>query len=172
MLITQNPPTRPNSTYPSEDFARVLTRSAFEREFTNISARYLQLARGEALDIEDCSPLAKSLLYNLGGIDTDAIGAQFDGVREQFIAQTRKIRQFPTTAEAALDLHEWLYYDSDQTLMFSRINLDRRTSLAYVFVTLCIVSPAARFTLASEYVAQTDTPSLVGVVRDVIETAC
>jgi len=56
--------------------------------------------------------------------------------------------------------------------MVSRINSDRGTNLAYVFVTLCIVSPAARFTLASEYVAQTDTPTLIGAVRDVIEAAC
>ncbi|WP_254280635.1 transposase [Haloarcula marina] len=55
--------------------------------------------------------------------------------------------------------------------MVSRINPERGTSVAYVFVTLCIVSSATRFTLASAYVAQTDTPSLVGVIRDVIETA-
>jgi len=162
---------KPNGTYPSEDFARVLTRSAFEQEFTNTSARHLQLARGDALDLEDRSPLAKSLLYNLGTMEADAIDAQFDGVRDQLIDQTKKARQFPTTAEAALDLHEWLYYGSDQTPMVSRINPERGTNLAYVFVTLCIVSPATRFTLASEYVAQTDTPSLVGVIRDVIETA-
>ena len=34
--------TKPNGTYPSEDFARVLTRSAFKQEFTNTSARHLQ----------------------------------------------------------------------------------------------------------------------------------
>lgn len=67
--------TKPNGTYPSEDFARVLTRSAFEREFTNTSARHLQLARGDALDLEDRSPLAKSLLYNLGTMEVDAIDA-------------------------------------------------------------------------------------------------
>jgi len=162
---------KPNGTYPSEDFARVLTRSAFEREFTNTSARHLQLARGEALDLEDRSPLAKSLLYNLGGMDADAIDAQFDGVREQFITQTRKARRFPPAAEVALDLHEWLYYGSKQTPMVSRINPDRGTDLAYVFVTLCIVSPATRFTLGSEHVARTDTPSLIKAIREVIETA-
>jgi hypothetical protein len=162
---------KPNGTCPSEDFARVLTRSAFKQEFTNTSARHLQLARGDALDLEDRSPLAKSLLYNLGGMDVDAIDAQFDGVRDQLIDQIKRARQFPTTAEAALDLHEWLYYGSDQTPMVSRINPERGTNLAYVLVTLCIVSPAARFTLASEYVAQTDTPTLIGAIRDVIETA-
>ena len=54
--------------------------------------------------------------------------------------------------------------------MVWRITPERGTHLAYVFVTLRIVSPAARFTLASEYVAQTDTPTLIGAVRDVIET--
>lgn len=87
-------------------------------------------------------------------MDVDAIDAQFDGVRDRLITQTQKARRFPTAAEAALDLHEWLYYGSDQTPMVSRINPDRGTNLAYVFVTLCIVSPAARFTLASEYVSQ------------------
>jgi hypothetical protein len=56
-------------------------------------------------------------------MDADAIDAQFDGVCDQLIAQTKKARQFPTTAEAALDLHEWLYYGSDQTPIVSRINL-------------------------------------------------
>jgi len=123
---------KPNGTYPSEDFIRVLTRSAFEQEFTNTSGRHLQLARDDALDFEDRSPLAKSLLYNLGTMETDAIDDQFDGVRDQLIAQTQKARQFPTIAEAALDLHEWLYYGSDQTPMVSRINPDRGTNLAYV----------------------------------------
>ena len=163
---------KPNGTYPSEDFARVLTRSAFEREFTNTSARHLQLARGEPLDPEDRSPLAKSLLYNLGGMDADAIDEQFDGVREQVIAQTQRARRFPTTVEAALDLHEWLYYGSKQTPMVSRINPDRGTDPAYVFVTLCIGSPPAWFTLASEHVALTDTPSLMEAIRGVTETAC
>ena len=67
--------TKVNGTYPSEDFARVLTRSAFEREFTNTGARHLQLARGDDLDLEDRSPLAKSLLYNLGRMEADAIDA-------------------------------------------------------------------------------------------------
>ncbi len=160
-----------NGTYPSEDFVRVLTRSAFEREFTNTSARHLQLVRGADLDLEDRSPLAKSLLYNLGRMKPDAIDGQFDGVREEFFTQTRKARRFPTSAEVALDLHEWLYYGSNQTPMVSRINPDRGTNLAYVFVTLCIVSPSARFTLASEHVARTDTPSLIGATREVIETA-
>ena len=163
--------TKANGTYPSADFARVLTRSGFEREFTNTSARHLQLARGIESDLEARSPLAKSLLYNLGGLDADAIGTQFDGVRDRFIAQTRTARRFPTTAEVALDLHEWLYYGSKQTPMVAQINPDRGTNLAYVFVTLCIVSPAARFTLASEHVARTDTASLIEAIRAVIETA-
>ena len=162
---------KPNGTYPNEDFARVLTRSAFEQEFANTSGRHLQFARGDALDFEDRSPLAKSLLYNLGTMKTDAIDAQFDGVHDQLVAQTQKARQFPTIVEAAVDLHEWLYYGSDQTPMVSRINPGRGTNLAYVFVTLCIVSPAARFTLALECVAQTDAPSLIKVIRDMIETA-
>ncbi|MFP8958927.1 transposase [Natrialbaceae archaeon A-CW3] len=163
--------TKVNGTYPSEDFARVLTRSAFEQEFTNTSARHLQLARGETLDLDDRSPLAKSLLYNLGTMDVDAIAGQFDGVHDQFIAQARKARRFPTTAEVALDLHEWLYYGSKQTPMVARINPDRGTNLAYVFVTLCIVSPSARVTLAAKHVPRTDTPSLIEAIRDVIETA-
>ena len=104
-------------------------------------------------------------------MDPDAIDAQFDGVRDQFIAQTRRARRFPPTAEVALDLHEWLYYGSKQTPIVSRINPDRGTDLVHAFMTLCIVSPAARFTLASEHVARTDTPSLIDAIREVIETA-
>jgi hypothetical protein len=108
-----------NGTYPSEDFGEVLTRSAFEREFTNTSARHLQLFRGADLDLEDRSPLAKLLLYNLGRMNADAIDAQFNGVHDHLISQTRKARRFPNTAEVALDLHEWLYYGSKQTPMVS-----------------------------------------------------
>lgn len=163
--------TKANGTYPSEDFAKVLTRSAFEQEFTNTSARHVQLTRGEELDLEDRSPLAKSLLYNLGRMDTDAIDAQFDGVREHMLASARTAHRLPKTAEASLDLHEWLYYGSKQTPMVARVNPDRGTDLAYVFVTLCIVSPSVRFTLASKHVARIDTASLIDVIRDVIETA-
>ena len=133
-------------TYPSEDFTRVLTRSAFEREFTNTSARHLQLARGDTLDLEDRSPLAKSLLYNLGTKAADAIDGQSYGVQDQYIRQTRSAHRFPNTAEVALDLYKWLYCGSKQTAMGSRINPDRGINLAYVFVTLCIVSPAVRIT--------------------------
>ncbi|MFC6976984.1 transposase [Halomicroarcula sp. GCM10025709] len=104
-------------------------------------------------------------------MEADTIDAQFDGVRDQVITQTRKAHRLPNTAEVAVDLHEWLYYGSKQTPMVSRINSDHGTNLAYVFVTLCIVSPAARFTLASEHVARTDTPSLIEAIREVIETA-
>lgn len=160
--------TKPNGTYLSEDSARVITRSAFEREFTNTSATHLQLARGDALALEERSPLAKSLLYNLGTLAPDAIDGQFNGVREEFVAQTRRARRFPRTAEVAVDLHECRYYGSTDTPMVSGINPDRGTDLAYVFVTLCVVSPAARFTLAAEHVPRTDTPSILEVIREVI----
>jgi hypothetical protein len=163
--------TKANCTYSSEDFARILTRSAFEREFTNTSAKHLQLSRGEEIDLEERSPLAKSLLYNVGGLNTDAIELSVDGIREQMLTHARRSRTFPEKAEAALDLHEWLYYGSEQTPKVCRINPDRGTNLAYVFVTLCIVSPAVRFTLASEHVDRTDTKTLITVIREVIETA-
>ena len=52
-------------------------------------------------------------------MNADTIDAQFDGVRDQFISQTRKSRRFPNTAEVVLNLHEWLYYGSKQTPMVS-----------------------------------------------------
>ncbi|WP_174811880.1 hypothetical protein [Salinadaptatus halalkaliphilus] len=39
------------------------------------------MARGEELNLEDRSPLSKSLLYHLGEMDADAIDDQFDGIR-------------------------------------------------------------------------------------------
>lgn len=163
--------TKSNGTYPSEDFAKVLTRSAFEREFTNTSARHLQLARGESLGFEERSPLAKSLLYNVGQLDTDAIDIQFDGIREHLLHAARRTRRFHETAECALDIHEWLYYGSSTTPNVCHVNPERGTDLAYVFVTLCIVSPSVRFTLASEHVERSDTASLIEAIRAVIETA-
>ncbi len=67
--------TKPNGQYPSEDFEKVLARSAFNGEFVHTTAKKLQLARGEDIDLQQRSPLAKSLLYHLRGLSPDAIDA-------------------------------------------------------------------------------------------------
>ncbi len=53
--------TKPNGQYPSEDFEKVLARSAFDGEFVHTTAKELQLARGEDINLQHRSPLAKSL---------------------------------------------------------------------------------------------------------------
>ena len=82
--------TKPNGKYPSEDFEKVLARSAFDGEFVHTTAKELQVARGEDIDLQHRSPLAKSLLYHLRGLSPDAINAQFDGVRAVTLAHARR----------------------------------------------------------------------------------
>lgn len=101
--------TKPNGKYPSEDFQKVLARSAFDGEFVHTTAKELQLARGADIDLQQRSPLAKSLLYHLRHLSPDAIDAQFDGVRAATFAHARRQRAFARPVDVALDIHEWLY---------------------------------------------------------------
>ena len=163
--------TKPNGQYPSEDFEKVLARSAFDGEFVHTTAKELQLARGEDIDLQHRSPLAKSLLYHLRHLSPDAIDAQFDGVRAATFAHARRQRAFARPVDVALDIHEWLYYGSSETPQICKINPDRGTNLAYAFVTLCIVDPAVRFTLACESIEADDSRTLRESIRRVITTA-
>ena len=53
--------TKPNGQYPSEDFLEVLARSAFDGEFVHTTAKELQLARGEDIDLQHRSPLTPAV---------------------------------------------------------------------------------------------------------------
>ena len=63
--------------YTREDFLEILSRIAFDQEFANTGAKTLQLDRDEQVDITSIArnPLAKSLLYHLRNLSTDAIDA-------------------------------------------------------------------------------------------------
>ncbi|MGQ3330795.1 transposase [Halorubrum sp. FL23] len=163
--------TKPNGQYPSEDFEKVLARSAFNGEFVHTTAKGLQLARSEDIDLQQRSPLAKSLLYHLRRLSPNAIDAQFDGVRAATFAHARRQRAFTRPVDVALDIHEWLYYGSTDTPRVCAINPDRGTNLAYAFVTLCVVDPAVRFTLACESIEANDSRTLRESIRQLITTA-
>ncbi|WP_199722670.1 hypothetical protein [Haloplanus aerogenes] len=163
--------TKPNGQYPSEDFEKVLARSIFDDEFVYTTAKELQLARCEHIDHQHRSPLAKSLLYHLRNLSPDAIDAQFDGVRAATFAHDHPQRAFARPVDVALNIHEWLYYGSANTPYVCAINPDRRTNLAYAFVTLCIVDPAVRFTLAWESIETDDSRTLRESIPQVITTA-
>ena len=163
--------TKPNSQYPSEDFAEVLARSSFDGEFVHTTAKELQLARGDEIDLQQRSSLAKSLLYHLRRLSPDAINAQFDGVRAATFAHARRQRAFTRPVDVALDIHEWLYYGTSETPHVCAINPDRATSLAYAFVTLCVVDPPVRLTLAWESIEANDSRTLRESIRRLITTA-
>ncbi len=152
------------------DFQKVLARSAFDGEFVHTTAKELQLARGADIDLQQRSPLAKSLLYHLRHLTPDAIDTQFDGVRTATFAHARRQRAFARPVDVALDIHEWLYYGSTETPHVCAINPDRGTNLAYAFVTLCIVDPAVRFTLAWESIEANDSRTLRESIRRLITT--
>lgn len=163
--------TKPNGQCSSEDFEKVLAQSAFDGEFVHTTAKELQLVRGEDIDLQQHSPLAKSLLYHLRGLSPDAIDAQFDGVRAATFAHARQQRAFARPVDVALDIHEWLYYGSAETPHVCAINPARGTNLAFAFVTLCIVDPAVRFTLAWDSIEADDSRTLRESIRRLITTA-
>jgi len=61
--------------YTREDFVEILSRIAFDHEFANTGGKTLQLDRDEQVDVTSTArnPLAKSLLYHLRNLSTDAI---------------------------------------------------------------------------------------------------
>ena len=61
--------------YTREDFLEILSRIAFDQEFANTGGKTLQLDREQQVDITSTArnSLAKSLLYHLRNLSTDAI---------------------------------------------------------------------------------------------------
>ena len=147
--------TKQNGRYPREDFLEVLARSAFDGEFVHTTAKELQLAWSEDINLQQRSPLAISLLYHLRGLSPEAIDAQSDRVWTVIFDHTRRQRAFTWPVNVSRDIHEWLYYGSAETLHVCAVNPDRRTNLVYAFVTLCATDPAVRFTLACDSVGMT-----------------
>ncbi len=93
------------------------------------------------------NPLAKSLLYHLRNLPTDAIDDQFDGVRDQLFKVLRSQRKLPPFVDVAIDIHEWQFYGSVDTDHVITTYPALGTSRAFCFATLCIVAPDTRFTL-------------------------
>lgn len=162
-----------NGTYPSEDFQRVLARIAFDNEFANTGAKAYQLARGDdiAVTADARNALARALLYHLRGLDADAVDAQFDRVREAVLAEAARNRVFTRPVDVAIDVHDWLYYGSEDTPYVCATNPDQGTDRAYKFATLCIVDPSVRFTLAWTPLTGDDTDELAEALRQLVSQA-
>jgi len=141
---------KPCGEYTREDFLEVLSRIAFDQEFANTGGKTLQLERDEQVDVTSTArnALAKSLLYHLRNLSTDAIDDQFDGVRDRLFEVLRSQRRLPAVVDVAIDLHEWRFYGSADTDHVITTYPDLGTNRAFCFATLCIVAPRARFTLA------------------------
>ena len=140
---------KPCGNYTREDFLEILSRIAFDQEFANTGGKTLQLDRDEQVDLTSTArnPLAKSLLYHLRNLSTDAIDDQFDGVRDRLFEVLRAQRQLPPVVDVAIDLHEWRFYGSADTDHVITTYPDLGTNRAFCFATLCIVAPRTRFTL-------------------------
>lgn len=103
--------------YTRENFLEVLSRIAFEQEFANTGGKLQQLA-DDTLIAERLftrNPLAKSLLYHLRQLETDAIKTQFDGVRDNLIHTLREQRLLSSLVDIAIDIHDWRFYGSKDT---------------------------------------------------------
>ena len=164
---------KPCGTYTREDFLEVLSCVAFEQEFANTAGKTCQLDRGESVDVTSTARngLAKSLLYHLRNLQTDAINAQFDGVRDDLFDMVRKQRSLPNNVDVAIDLHEWRFYGSADTDHILLTYPDQGTNRTYCFGTLCIVSPGTRFTLAVLALESNDFRARREAVRTLIEIA-
>jgi len=159
--------------YTREDFLEILSRIAFDQEFANTGGKTLQLDRDEQVDITSIArnPLAKSLLYHLRNLSTDAIDAQFDGVRDRLFEVLRSQRQLPAAVDVAIDLHEWRFYGSADTDHVITTYPDLGTNRAFSFATLCIVTPRVRFTLAVLPMDANGFRAKREAVRSLLETA-
>ncbi|WP_311174026.1 hypothetical protein [Halobellus ordinarius] len=162
-----------NGTYPSEDFQRVLARTALDNEFANAGAKAYQLARGAEVDVgtESRNPLARALLYHLRGLDADAVDDQFDRVREGVLNEAARNRLFTRPVDVAIDIHDWLYYGDSKTPHVARTDPDRGTVCAYKFATICIVDPSVRFTLGWVALDGGKTDELADALRQLVSQA-
>jgi len=140
---------KPCGSYTREDFLEVLSRVAFEQEFATTAGKTCQLDHGESVDVTSTARngLAKSLLYHLRNLETDAIDDQFDGVRDDLFEILRKQRLMPNCVDVAIDLHEWRFYGDAGTDHVLITYPDQGTNRTYCFATICIVAPGTRFTL-------------------------
>ena len=116
------------------------------------------------------NPLAKSLLYHLRNLSTDAIDDQFDGVRDRLFEVLRSQRRLPAFVDVAIDLHEWRFYGSGETDHVITTYPDLGTNKAFCFATLCIVAPHTRFTLDVVPIDANDFRAKRDAVRSLIET--
>nr|WP_302082905.1 transposase [Salinibaculum sp. KK48] len=115
--------------------------------------------------------LAKSLLYHLRNLSTDAIDEQFDGVRDRLFEVLRSQRRLPDCVDVAIDLHEWRFYGSADTDHVITTYPDLGTNRAFCFATLCIVAPRTRFTLAVLPMDANGFRAKREAVRSLLETA-
>jgi hypothetical protein len=129
---------KPCGEYTREDFEKILSRIAFDQEFANTGGKTLQLDRDEPVDVTSTArnSLAKSLLYHLRNLSTDAIDAQFDGVRDRLFEVLRSQRRLPAFVDVAIDLHEWRFYGSVDTDYVITTYPDLGTNRAFCFATL------------------------------------
>jgi len=159
--------------YTREDFLEILSRIAFDHEFANTGGKTLQLDRDEQVDLTATARnlLAKSLLYHLRNLSTDAIDDQFDGVRDRLFEVLRIQRRLPDFVDVAIDLHEWRFYGSADTDHVIPTYPDLGTNRAFCFATLCIVAPRTRFTLAVLPMDANGFRAKREAVRSLLETA-
>ncbi|GAB6878498.1 hypothetical protein JCM17823_10520 [Halorubrum gandharaense] len=164
---------KPCGKYTREDFHEILSRIAFDHEFANTGGKTLQLERGEQVNVTSAArnPLAKSLLYHLRNLSTDAIDNQFDGVRDRLFEVLRSQRRLPAFVDVAIDLHEWRYYGSAETDHVITTYPDLGTNKAFCFATLCIVAPHTRFTLEVVPMDANGFRAKRDAVRSLLETA-
>jgi len=164
---------KPCGKYTREDFKKILSRIAFDQEFANTGGKTLQLDRDEQVDVTSTArnSLAKSVLYHLRNLSTDAINAQFDGVRNRLFEVLRSQRRLPAHVDVAIDLHEWRFYGSVDTDHVITTYPDLGTNRAFCFATLCIVAPRTRFTLAVLPMDANGFRAKREAVRSLLETA-
>jgi hypothetical protein len=164
---------KPCGKYTKADFLEILSRIAFDQEFANTGGKTLQLDRDEHVDVTSTArnSLAKSVLYHLRNLSTDAINAQFDGVRNSLFEVLRSQRRLPAHVDVAIDLHEWRFYGSADTDHVITTYPDLGTNRAFCFATLCIVAPRTRFTLAVMPMDANGFRAKREAVRSLLETA-
>lgn len=82
-----------------------------------------------------------------------------------------RTRVFEQPVDAAIDIHDWLFYGEEVTPKVANTNPDQGTNLAYKFATIYIVGPSVRFTLDWTILEDDSTDELAAAVRQLVSTA-
>ncbi len=129
---------RENSKYSDKDIIDLLIHSArLNNPTVNTAAR------------QPDSPTSmhpNTFFYHLSKLNENEIKSTFERITEELLRFAEPIRG--KRVDIAIDTHDWLFYGDRNAEGVVGTQHKRGTNYAYKFITVCVVEPSFRFTLA------------------------